>query len=1043
MPYQVPDYHKKLEVSHLGCEKPRAYFIPYDTEKSAFDDLRDKSAFFKSLCGTWDFYYYASVQNAISLDNAENEAESKKSLTVPMNWQMALGEGYDVPQYTNINYPFPVNPPFVPEENPAGLYVRDFFYDEAEGKKTYMVFEGVDSCFYLYINDTFVAYSQVSHSTSEILVSPYLKKGKNTVKVLVVKWCDGSYLEDQDMWRASGIFREVYLLARDEAHIVDAFLHPTLSEDLKEGALSVALTVSSPLSVSYRLFSPNGEILAKGESALDGEGTISLPVLSSPLLWSDEAPALYTLLLVAGEEYIAFPFGFRRLEVKGKCFLLNGKPVKIKGVNRHDSHMILGHAVPLFHMMNDLLLMKKHNVNAVRTSHYPNDPRFPGLCDRLGIMLCDEADLECHGIDAPWRYKRDKSYPFLPLTDDPAWQAAYLDRAERLLERDKNHPAVILWSVGNESGTGCNHHAMAEYFKRRDPERLVHTEDESRYAYYFRTEDKVEGDAKANALLPYYDVESRMYPPAEELESYYVADPWVVKPMFMCEYCHAMGNGPGDLKKYWDIIYKHDCLMGGCVWEWCDHSVALFDGPESAPRFTYGGDFGDTPNDGNFCVDGLVYPDRRPHSGLLELKQILSPIHVKGLTGNRLRLASRRYFTPLSDVSLVYTVEENGAVIHSGRVMGLDLLPGEEKDFVLDLPECKKDAHYTLGLSFRQAKATPWAEVGYEISFAQLVLKTPEELLPASPLGTVAVAEDAREYIVTDGENEYRISKKTGMLTSIVSEGTPLLAAPSALEVWRAPTDNDRYVSASVWRPLGYDRVKTDCRAVRLVCKEAQKIELVAELSMGADAKRPFLTLSAHMTFVAGRGLFLRYDAVYDKTDFAAVWGYEVPALPRFALRLTMPRGNERMTYFGLGPCDNYSDKRLAARLGLFTTTPKDNFEHYVRPQENGAHGDCRFAAVTGETGQGLCFFGDGFSFNATHYTPEQLTVMRHDYELVPDEETTVLLDYAQAGIGSNSCGPVLDKSVRLDADTFSFSLRLLPAYVQGIDSFEEQKRRL
>lgn len=1043
MPYQVPDYHKSLEVSHLGCEKPRAYFIPYESDGAACRDLRDKSAFFKSLCGTWDFYYYSSVANAHSLENAAAEADSRARLAVPMSWQMALENGYDVPQYTNINYPFPVDPPFVPEENPAGLYVRDFFYEEKEGKETYMVFEGVDSCFYLYINGAFVAYSQVSHSTSEILVSPYLKRGKNTVKVLVVKWCDGSYLEDQDMWRASGIFREVYLLARDKAHIVDVFLHPTLSADMREGTLSVDITACAPLSVSYRLLSPEGESLAEGALALEGEGCLTLPTLADPALWSDEAPNLYTLLLWAGEEHIALPVGFRRLEVKDKRFLLNGKPIKIKGVNRHDSHMYLGHTVPLFHMENDLLLMKKNNINAVRTSHYPNDPRFATLCDRLGILLCDEADLECHGIDPSWRYKQDGSFPFLPLTDDPAWRAAYLDRAALLLERDKNHPSVIFWSVGNESGSGSNHHAMAEYFKRRDPARLVHAEDESRYAYYFRTGDKAHGDERAEALLPYYDIESRMYPKAEELESYYVRDPWVTKPLFLCEYCHAMGNGPGDLKTYWDIIYKHDCLMGGCVWEWCDHSVALLDGPEAAPRFTYGGDFGDTPNDGNFCVDGLVYPDRRPHSGLLELKEILSPVAVEGLSGNRLTLLSRRYFTPLSDISLVYTVEKNGAAMHSGRVVGLDLAPGERKDFVLSLPTLAEDAYYTLNLSFRQAKATPWAEVGHEISFTQLVLRKPAEALDAFPLGRLSLAEDEGAYTVTDGENEYRVSKQTGMLCAIVSEGTPLLASPLALEVWRAPTDNDKYVAGSVWRPLGYDRVRTTCRSLTLAENGAEEIELVSRLSLGADAKRPFLAVSVHMRFVAGRGVFLRLDARYDKTDFKAVWGYEEPALPRFGLRLTMPKGNERMTYFGLGPCDNYSDKRLAARLGLFSTTPKDNFEHYVRPQENGAHGDCRFAAVTGEGGQGLCFFGEGFSFNASHYTPEQLTVARHDYELVPDEETTVHIDYAQAGIGSNSCGPVLDKSLRLDKDAFSFSLRILPAFLQGIDPFEEERRGL
>lgn len=1030
MPLQIPDYHKSLETLHVGCEEPHAYFIPYENAEKAKEDLRTQSAYVKSLCGTWDFQYYASVNEVPDFTAAWFDRAGMDKLPVPMNWQMALGRGYDVPNYTNVNYPFPVDEPHVPSENPCGLYIRDFSYTPVAGKEVYMVFEGVDSCFYLFINDRFVAYSQVSHMTSEVKVTELLKPGKNTVKVLVLKWCDGSYLEDQDMWRASGIFREVYLLSRDVAHIRDIYLHPNLHTSLSSASFSFDLDNTAPLALSYRLLAPDGREIEKGEQKVGEKATISLSDLQAPLLWSDEEPTLYRLELCAGQEVISLPFGFRRFEVLGKAFYLNGQKIKAKGVNRHDSHPVLGHATPLAHMIEDIMIMKRHNINMVRTSHYPNDPRFPGLCDRYGILLCDETDLECHGIGWGEYGLAQNNLP----TNSDAWTASYLDRAARMLQRDKNHPAIIFWSVGNESGWGKNHRLMAEYFHKNDPTRPVHMEDESRFACQALHSQDPADQARFAAYEEYIDFESRMYPSPREIVDVYVNNEKITKPLFLCEYCHAMGNGPGDLAAYWDAFYAHDELFGGCVWEFLDHSVDI--GNEiDGHRYTYGGDFGDHPNDGNFCVDGLVYPNRRPHTGLLELKNVIKPVRATYADG-KLVLKNLRYFKSLSDLALVYWVEANGKPIMTAQITDLAIPAQGEKDYAITLPILPQGVA-TLNLSFRQKAATEWAAAGYEIGTAQFVLKEDQATVTAKPVGKLTIEEGAA-YTVWDEEKCYTIDRATGAIVSIMDNGTELLCTPILPNIWRAPTDNDRNVK-NEWFAQGFDCMTVNCRSVTLEKKTEDEIVIAAHLVMGARAKRLTFTIMATYTFRPGNGVVVMWDVKTGSEDSVNLnpW-YKRTFLPRFGLRLTMPEGYENMTYFGYGPMESYADKRLAARLSAFHSTVNENFEHYVRPQENGSHYGCRYAAVTTYTGQGLFFFGDNMCFNASHFTPEQLTATAHDYELKPMRETVVTLDYKQSGIGSNSCGPVLAEEYQMREAAFCFRFRILPARLAELDPVQE-----
>lgn len=1021
MPFHVPDYHLNLSDSHVGCEAPRAYFIPYHDLAAAEGGRRGASAYFKPLTGDWKFRFFSSVRQACDPADPAFDPTDFDTLTVPRSWQTVLDRGYDVPQYTNVNYPIPVDPPHVPSENPCGLYLRDFTLTERQiaDKSVYLNFEGVDSCFYVWVNGSFCAYSQVSHTTTEVDVTHLVQAGVNHIRVLVFKWCDGTYLEDQDKWRFSGIFREVYLLLRDPVHLVDVAATCLTAPSLSSAQFRVSLTANGTLPVSYRLLSPAGETLDEGNDVVTEGGEITLRDLHHPDLWSDEAPNLYTLLLFAGTEVIRLRLGVRRVEVVNGAVLINGKPQKMCGVNRHDSHPILGQATPYEHMVQDLLLLKRYNVNMIRTSHYPNDPRFLELCDEYGFYVCDEADIETHGFEVVG--------PRNVLTDSPEWTAAYLDRTERMYERDKNHPCVIMWSVGNESGAGRNHIAQANWLRGKDPTRLLHAEDETCWDLWgkMRSDDPAVREAARTDTT--FDVDSRMYPPLSEMRETVARSN---RPMFLCEYCHAMGNGPGDLRAYWELIRSSDRYFGGCVWEMTDHSVATGDNVYAAPAYTWGGDFGETPNDGNFCVDGLVAPDRTPHTGFEEVKAVYAPLFAEPGEVGEIVLTSRRCFRDLSDVTVAWWVECDGKTVLSGRLLP-DNAPGEARTYRLfDAREFTGIT--TLNLSYRQNHPTPWAEMGYEIGADQFVLPYRTEAVSLPVLTDVAAAVTDDEITLTDGESVYVFSRRTGFLTRLTDNGTELLASPMMPTVWRAPTDNDRNEKGR-WIACGFERPEYRCDGVELTESDAAHAVVTARVVMGIAAHKPFLRIRFTYTLVAGAGLIVQAacDVREDLKEF----------LPRFGMRFAMPEGCENLRYFGLGPMESYEDKHLAAHLGDFRTTATKNTVHYLKPQENGAHAHCAFATVMSVAGQGLFFDGERFSFSASHYSPEQLTHTVHDFELVPEKETTVIIDYRQSGIGSNSCGPRLDETYRLSEKHFVFTFRLKPAFEGDLDPYREMRR--
>ena len=984
---KLPNYYMDNHTLHVGCEEPRAYFIPAHSYEAARDENRAKSAYFKSLCGMWDFRYFNSVRDLPEI--AELDGVDFDTIEVPRSWQTKLGKGYDVPQYSNCQYPFPFDPPFVPSDDPCGMYVKTFTLPDnvLEKKRVYAVFEGVDSGFFLYCNDEFIGYSQVAHMTSEFELTKHLHDGKNELKVIVLKWTDGSYLEDQDKYRNSGIFREVYLLFRDPAHIKDIDVKTSLSRGYGKGEVSVSYVTDGDVSVSTSLLRNSVEI-GHGENI----------TVNAPKLWSDETPELYELYVKCGEEHIVIPVGFTDIRVKDRVVYLNGKPLKIKGVNRHDSHPLLGSATPYEHMKNDIMIFKRHNVNAVRTSHYPNDPRFAYLCDKYGIMMIDETDLEAHGVAffGPWSL----------LSDDPDWEEAYVDRTKLMYERDKNHPSVIMWSLGNEAGYGRNQKAMSSYIKARDKKRLIH--------YEGGNEHYTNGVSQAGVL----DVESYMYPPVDFIEKY-AQDESKKLPFFLCEYCHAMGNGPGDLSAYWSLFDRYDCLLGGCVWEFTDHSIQTGEG-----KFTYGGDFGEDPHDGNFCVDGLVYPDRRVHTGLLELKQAIKPFEIKQQGRGKYGITNKRKFRSLSDLTLVASYEFNGLPVLT-ETFTLDAQPGQTQIITTKAPKCG-DGYLTVNMRMLQSSDEEWAPAGYEIGHAQFVLSEPSESTEHLSPYKVHCLQTEQNVIVEAGDTMYIFNNGDGSIAQIICGGKAELAAPVRVGVWRAPTDNDRN-ERHRWQEKGYDRATCNCHAEPDIFEQDGKVTVSYSVALGMYNFPPVMRFLVTYTVYGDGTLKVEYDCSVREG---------LPFLPRFGCEFTLPEETENVAYFGYGPVESYSDKRLYATLGLYRSKIADQHEPYVKPQENGSHVGTKWAQVSSVSGDGLTFAGD-MHFSASPYSIKQLTDTAHEYELVKDGFTYVKVDYRQSGIGSNSCGPALDEKERFSDTEFSFTFKLKPGVIADTDGFE------
>ncbi|RAI98338.1 beta-galactosidase [Paenibacillus pabuli] len=1007
----ITKHWEDLNVLHVNREEARAYYIPYHDEVTAKTRKRGRSPYFQTLNGQWKFQYHASVAQVHQAFYQEgHDVNHWDNLTVPSCWQV---NGYDQLHYINYNYPISCDPPFVPDDNPAGLYVRDFEMPlEWEAKERYVVFEGVNSCFYLWVNGQYVGYSQGSRIPAEFNLTEYLRPGSNRMALMVLKWCDGTYIEDQDMWRYSGIYRDVYLLGRDKAHIRDVFHKQHFAATGNQVTLVSEIETTGRLNVKTELKDATGKLVAAAEGVIEGKGSLKLDV-DHPLMWSAENPVLFDLYVTAGDEVLLSSVGFRTVDVHEGVFRINGKAVKLKGVNRHDSHPELGQTIPLEAMIEDIKLMKQYNVNTVRTAHYPNDPRFLELCNEFGMYVIDEADLECHGIGQAGNFKDGCHHQ---LSGDPAWKEAFLERAVRMVERDKNQASVIMWSLGNESGYHVNHIAMAEWIRSRDESRLVH---------YEGTAPQAGGHPNTESL----DIESRMYFTYDEVRNY-VEDNNNHKPLFLCEYSHAMGNSCGDLGDYWDLFYAHPQLMGGCIWEWTDHGIATKTA-EGQSYYAYGGDFGDSPNDGNFCIDGLVTPDRKPHSSLIELKQIHAPIRVEAidLSQGLFNVINRHDFVDLSPIGLHWKITSDGVTVQQGQIWQLEAEAGSEQRISLPYDFTALNGQAAeLTLSFWNNQETTWASMGYEVAFAQFVIyeaqslaRIQEEITASSIAYRQIQAEEVLGALVMTGQGyRYVFSLDQGAFASITREGLEMLASPLRFHIWRAPIDNDTYILGK-WREEGYDRAKTKIYGTTWEHTE-DGVSLNVKFSIGASDRYPIVRGEANWS-VRHNGVIQLQTQVNVRENF--------PYLPRFGLEWIMPAGNEEIEYYGYGPHESYLDKHRSARKGRYLTCLDDLFQDdYVMPQENGSRYGTEWAMVTNMLGMGMKFASSRpFSFNASHYTPEDLAAASHTYDLKPRQETVIQLDYKMSGVGSSSVGPQLLDAYRMDDKAFTFELWLKPIF--------------
>ena len=1010
----VPRYYENLSVLHENTMPARAYYIPASRRMDNLVEHREESDRMQLLNGTWKFQYFNSIYDIQDSFFEKNyDTENFDEIQVPSVWQMA---GYDTHQYTNIRYPFPFDPPYVPQDIPCGVYVHTFEYSRDEkAPKSFLNFEGVDSCFYVWINGSYIGYSQVSHMTSEFDVTDVLQDGTNTVAVLVMKWCDGSYLEDQDKFRMSGIFRDVYILKRPKQAISDYHIKTRIEDMLAK--VEIEMKFYSPLNVKISIEDRNGAVVALGSIAEEGKAVLEI---ASPELWNTENPYLYKMILETENEVIVDHIALRKIEIKDQVIYLNGQKIKFRGVNRHDSDPVTGFTINTEQITTDLTLMKQHNFNAIRSSHYPNAPFFYEMCDKYGFMVIDEADIEAHGPFMIYR-KEDTDYNRFKrwnerIADDPVWEEAIVDRVKLMVERDKNRFCIVMWSMGNESAYGCNFEKALEWTKNFDPDRITQYES-ARYRNYDETYD-----------YSNLDVYSRMYPALSEIQEYLDKDG--SKPFLLVEYCHSMGNGPGDFEDYFQMIQDNDKMCGGFVWEWCDHAIAHGTAENGKTIYAYGGDHGEEIHDGNFCMDGLVYPDRTVHTGLLEYKNVYRPARVISYDKESGELVLHNYldFDNLKDyVKISYELTQDGLVISKGILPEFSVAPhGEGKtNLKINVPENGK---CYLKLIYHLKKELPLLDEDHILGFDEIEVskedtkcKLAEKWIPKTVVDSeLQVNENDTQIHIKGREFAYTIDKRTALFTEMKFAGREYLNHPMELNIWRAPTDNDMYIK-SEWKKAHYDKAYTRAYTTEVV-QGKHGVKITSHASVVAETVQKILDVTITWKIEAAG----KIDA-----DIAVTKDDEFPDLPRFGVRMFLDKKLSAVRYFGMGPQESYCDKHQAASHGLYQANVDDLHEDYIRPQENGSHYDCEYVELNNSRYGIVASAEKAFSFNASYYTQEELEKKTHNYELIESDSVVFCVDYALNGIGSNSCGPVVLEQYRFDDVLFRFQFTLIP-YVKG-----------
>ena len=997
------------QIDGINRMPARAHFLTFPSKEKALLNNNRYTHAFKNLNGVWKFMFLdAPEYSPEGFFNSDFDVTKMDDITVPGNWQL---QGYGKMHYSDLWYNFPINPPYVPTENPTGIYKRTFFVEESyRDKKIIIRFCGVDSAYHLWINGKEVGYSKVARNESEFDITDLIRVGEeNDVTVRVYQWSDGTYLEDQDMWWESGIFRDVEIIGVPKDGINDYKVIADLDDEYKNGIFKVEafLRTTKEVNVTFELVDAGeNTVFTKTVVAKEGKACID-EVIADVNHWTAETPYLYKLFMTVEDdgqivEVIPQNVGFRNIRLNGETFLVNGVAIKFKGVNRHDYSPQNGRVVSREEIEKDIILMKQFNINAIRTSHYPNSYYLYDLCDEYGMYLIAETDLECHGFELTGDYKW--------ITDDPSWELAYVSRMTRMIERDKNHPAIIFWSLGNESAFGCNFRKMTDVAHEMDPTRLVH----------------YEGDFDVESA----DVYSTMYTWIENPKKPYLMKDIIEKskkPHIHCEYCHAMGNGPGNLKDYQDLVYAHDKLQGGFVWEWFDHGIESF--TESGEKYyRYGGDFGDDPSNKDFCIDGLIMPDRTPSPGLYEYKKVIEPITTTAVDIQKgiINLLSRYDFANLDRFNLVYKVMEDDVILQTGFMAVPSIEARANKDITLpyDLSaiKVKPGVHYYVNISYQLREDTSYASSGHELATAQFELPLYKEGIMVRPEGILNVEKEHTTLHVKGANFSLDFNLVNGNLMNIVRDGMQVLSKGPRLTLWRAPISNDMEI---------IDKLKK-VYFLHLEHEVVMNIDYHMEgniLKVEVDTINSTTNSAWHLKTKYVYTVCPSGDILIDvegtpsgRVDLAP------DMLPRIGVSMHLDKSMEHVRYFGMGPGENYADSKEAAQMGLYANTVDGLFTNYVIPQENGNHMGCKWVSMTNDRGMGLLASTEGdFNFSASWYEDKDLDDAKHTCDLVKRDYIVFNVDYKQNALGTNSCGQWQLDKYRAKFEDFKLSFRLTP----------------
>ncbi len=1023
---QVVGIHKRAGHTPLGA---------YPSAAMALGCERSASPYVRSLNGVWRFHLAKSPEAVPEQFWAAGFDDSAwDGITVPGNWQL---QGFDDrPIYTNVAYPFHPNPPFVPEENPTGCYRTNFEVPAGwEGRRIFLLFEAVDSAFYAWVNGQFLGYSQDSRLPAEFDATALAHTGQNSLAVQVMRYSDGTYLEDQDFWLMSGIQRDVTLYSKPQVAIEDFVVQTHFDENYRDAELSLEVQITrvqwaAAYSIEAELFDAEGRAVWGAPLSMPVSNRTSYfypaehktaaamarVMVSAPRQWTAETPYLYRLVLTlrnadgAAVDFESCRVGFRQVEIKNGIILLNGRRLVMRGVDRHEHHPVRGRALTREDMRREIILMKQLNFNTVRTSHYPAHPCWYDLCDEYGIYLIDEANLETHGVSSE-------------LSCNPQWLHAYLERAARMALRDRNHPSVLMWSLGNESGCGPNHGAMAAWLRMTDPTRLVHYEGGRHHPQVS-------------------DVFSVMYPNLDEMRSL-LANPAMTRPIMMCEYAYAKGNSTGNFFKFWELVDKEPRFQGGCIWDWSDKAL-LKTNARGEPFYAYGGDFGDDfdyslfyqgNEDPQMCCNGIVGPDLTPHPGAWEVKKVQAPVSVSTLSDahaleGRLTVWNKHLALSLEHLAIRWELLEDGRVVQSGGLPPLDLEAGQKGELHVPFaqPKLTPGAEYFLNVHFVLAEDAPWANAGHEVTWEQFRLPfavPPRPLAEPRSFPTLAVEENAERLAVEGRDFLVLFDKAQGSIAAFHANGRDLIHSGPVEQYYRAPTDIDLLMhrapaSIHKWQAAGIDRLERCVLSFEWGQVSLEEVIVRVRARLQAAGKQEAIdSLVSYHVFGDGQVL----------VENAVVIDPRMPYLPRVGLEMTLPAAFERLVWYGRGPHENYADRKLGAAVGMYESTVDEQFTPYVYPGESGGKEDARWVALLDDEGCGLLAIGrEPLHFDALHYAVKDLERAGHPYELTRIPQAILHLDARHMGVGGDDgWNAPVHPEFRIPPGRYEFAFRLRP----------------